>query len=114
MKIAEIDVIPIRPRLAARYAGREVWYPGINHRTVYRVRADNGLVGYGDHRLQGEQYVDGETERAQSGQPDAARRHAAQCRARQSAKSSVAGRGPTRLMSPRSTDQSSGQRSSAP
>ena len=53
MKIAEIDVIPIRPRLAARYAGREVWYPGINHRTVYRVRADNGLVGYGDHRLQG-------------------------------------------------------------
>ncbi|HCV25349.1 MAG TPA: enolase C-terminal domain-like protein [Candidatus Latescibacteria bacterium] len=53
MKIAEIDVVPIRPRLAARYAGREVWYPKINHRTVYRVRADNGLVGYGDHRLAG-------------------------------------------------------------
>lgn len=53
MKIADIDVIPIRPRLATRYAGREVWYPRINHRTVYRVRADNGLVGYGDHRLPG-------------------------------------------------------------
>jgi L-alanine-DL-glutamate epimerase-like enolase superfamily enzyme len=53
MKIAKIDVIPILPRLAPRYAGREVWYDGINHRTIYRVRADNGLVGYGDHRLVG-------------------------------------------------------------
>ena len=53
MKIADIDVIPIHPRLAARYAGREVWFHGIDRRTVYRVRADNGLVGYGDHRLGG-------------------------------------------------------------
>ena len=53
MKITDIDVIPILPRLAARYAGREVWSDGIDHRTIYRVRADNGLVGYGDHRLAG-------------------------------------------------------------
>jgi L-alanine-DL-glutamate epimerase-like enolase superfamily enzyme len=53
VKIADIDVIPIHPRLAARYAGREVWFHGIDRRTVYRVRADNGLVGYGDHRLGG-------------------------------------------------------------
>jgi L-alanine-DL-glutamate epimerase-like enolase superfamily enzyme len=51
MRITEIDVIPIEPRLAARYVGREPWYDRINHRTIYRVRADNGLVGYGDHRL---------------------------------------------------------------
>ncbi len=53
MKITDIDVIPIQPQLAARYSGREVWCAGIERRTVYRVRADNGLVGYGDHRLAG-------------------------------------------------------------
>lgn len=53
MKITDIDVIPIHPRLATRYAGREIWGAAIDHRTVYRVRADNGLVGYGDHRLVG-------------------------------------------------------------
>ena len=45
MKITDIDVNPIQPQLAARYSGREVWCAGIERRTVYRVRADNGLVG---------------------------------------------------------------------
>ena len=53
MKITEIDAIPIHPRLASRYAGREPWYANIDHRTIYRIRADNGLIGYGDHRLVG-------------------------------------------------------------
>ena len=51
MRITEIDIIPIRPRLAARYAGREVLFGSIDRRTIFRVRTDNGLVGYGDHRL---------------------------------------------------------------
>ncbi|MBT4096832.1 MAG: hypothetical protein HOM68_14450 [Gemmatimonadetes bacterium] len=53
MKISEIDIIPIKPPLAPRHAGREIWAGPINQRTIYRVRADNGLVGYGDHRLVG-------------------------------------------------------------
>ena len=53
MKITDIDVIPIQAQLAPRYAGREVWSDRVNHRTIYRVRADNGLVGYGDHRIPG-------------------------------------------------------------
>ena len=53
MKITDIEIIPIRAGLAARYAGREMWFPGIDHRTIYKVHTDNGLVGYGDHRLSG-------------------------------------------------------------
>ncbi len=53
MKIIDIDIIPIRAGLAARYAGREMWFHGIDRRTIYKVHTDNGLVGYGDHRLSG-------------------------------------------------------------
>lgn len=53
MKIADIDVIPILAHLAPGHKGREVWSARVNYRTIYRVRADNGLVGYGDHRLAG-------------------------------------------------------------
>ena len=53
MKITKIDIIPIRPRLASRYRGREVRFQGVEHRTVYKLQTDNGLVGYGDHRLGG-------------------------------------------------------------
>ena len=49
MKIADIQIIPIRPRLAARYADREVWFEGIDRRTIFKVLTDNGLVGYGDY-----------------------------------------------------------------
>ena len=53
MKITDIDIIPIRARLARRYKGREPFFHGIDYRTIYKVYADNGLVGYGDHRLAG-------------------------------------------------------------
>ncbi|MAE60471.1 MAG: hypothetical protein CMJ49_03840 [Planctomycetaceae bacterium] len=51
MKVTKIDVLPIYPKLAARYAHRMVDLFGINYRTVYRVETDNGLVGYGDQRV---------------------------------------------------------------
>ena len=53
MKITKIDIIPIRPRLASRYKGREVRFQRVKHRTIYKLQTDNGLVGYGDHRLGG-------------------------------------------------------------
>ena len=51
MKITAIDIIPIRAPLARRYAGREVFFHGIDRRTIYKIQTDKGLVGYGDHRL---------------------------------------------------------------
>jgi len=53
MKITDIDIIPIRARLESRYKGREAFFHGIDYRTIYKVYTDNGLVGYGDHRLAG-------------------------------------------------------------
>lgn len=53
MKITDIEIIPIRPRLAPRHAGREVWADKVDHRTIYKVHTDSGMVGYGDHRLAG-------------------------------------------------------------
>lgn len=50
MKISDIEVIPIFPRLAKRYENRKVSLHGIDHRTVFKVTTDNGLVGYGDNR----------------------------------------------------------------
>ena len=51
IKITGIDVIPIYPRLASRYAHRRVDMYGIDARTVFRVRTDAGLTGYGDQRV---------------------------------------------------------------
>ena len=51
MKITSIEIIPIFPRLAKRYESRKVSLYGIDHRAVYRIRTDNGLVGYGDQRV---------------------------------------------------------------
>ncbi|MCZ6676530.1 MAG: hypothetical protein O7E52_04695 [Candidatus Poribacteria bacterium] len=51
MKITNIEVIPIYPRLAKRYADRKVDLYGIDCRTVFKVETDNGLVGYGDQRV---------------------------------------------------------------
>jgi len=50
MKITDIEIIPIYPRLAERYENRKVDLYGIDHRTVFKVHTDNGLVGYGDIR----------------------------------------------------------------
>ena len=50
MKITDIEIIPIYPRLAKRYEGHEIRFRGIDHRMVIKVHTDNGLVGYGDIR----------------------------------------------------------------
>ena len=50
MKITDIDIIHINPRLAARNDGHEVRFAGIDTQTVFRVTTDNGIVGYGDSR----------------------------------------------------------------
>lgn len=51
MKITDIEVIPIYPRLAKRYENHKARLYGIDHRTVFKVHTDNGLVGYGDQRV---------------------------------------------------------------
>ncbi|NKB72865.1 MAG: hypothetical protein GKR89_37830 [Candidatus Latescibacteria bacterium] len=51
MKITDIEVIPIAPRLASRYADRRVDLYGIDCRVVYKVHTDAGITGYGDVRV---------------------------------------------------------------
>ena len=50
MKIVDIDIIPINPGLAARYADHKVRLRAIDQRTIFKVVTDNGIVGYGDYR----------------------------------------------------------------
>ena len=50
MKITDIEIIPIYPRLAKRNEDKQIRFRGINHRTIYKVYTDKGLVGYGDYR----------------------------------------------------------------
>ncbi|HEU5315826.1 MAG TPA: enolase C-terminal domain-like protein, partial [Chloroflexota bacterium] len=50
MKITSVDVIPIYPSLVVRAAAHNAHFPNWNVRTVFRVRTDSGLVGYGDYR----------------------------------------------------------------
>lgn len=52
MKITDIEIIPIYPRIAARNEAYKVRFRNINHRTVFKVHTDNGLVGYGDYRCE--------------------------------------------------------------
>ena len=51
MKITNIEVIPIFPKLASRYAERRVDLYGIDCRVVYKVHTDAGITGYGDMRV---------------------------------------------------------------
>jgi L-alanine-DL-glutamate epimerase-like enolase superfamily enzyme len=51
MKIKDVEIIPIYPRLARRYETRKVDLYGIDARTVFRVTTDNGPTGYGDQRV---------------------------------------------------------------
>ena len=51
MKISDIEVIPIAPKLATRYATRRVDLYGIDCRIVYKVHTDAGINGYGDTRV---------------------------------------------------------------
>src|SRR5438093_1715997 len=50
MRITDVDIIPIYPRLVARAAAYNAHFPNWNLRTVFRVKTDNGLTGYGDYR----------------------------------------------------------------
>jgi len=50
VKITQVEVIHINPRLAARNAAQPVRFAGIDAQTIYRVRTDNGLVGNCDCR----------------------------------------------------------------
>lgn len=50
MRIDRVDIVPIRPRFAERYAGHEVRMRAIDQRTLFRVVCDNGIIGYGDYR----------------------------------------------------------------
>ena len=51
MKITDVEVIPIFPKLASRYADRRVDLYGIECRVVIKLHTDAGLVGYGDTRV---------------------------------------------------------------
>ena len=50
MKITDVEAIQINPSLAARNADQKPRFSGIDTQTVWKVTADNGIVGYGDNR----------------------------------------------------------------
>jgi L-alanine-DL-glutamate epimerase-like enolase superfamily enzyme len=50
MKITDVEIIPIYPRVAARNAAYRARFVDINQRVVFKVRTDAGIVGYGDAR----------------------------------------------------------------
>ena len=50
-RIKSVDIIPIFPRLASRYADRVVDMYGIDSRLLCRIETDSGLVGWGDQRV---------------------------------------------------------------
>jgi L-alanine-DL-glutamate epimerase-like enolase superfamily enzyme len=50
IRIEKVEAIPINPPLAARNAGQKPRFAGIDTQTVFRLRCDNGVVGYGDTR----------------------------------------------------------------
>ena len=50
MKITDIAITHINPRLADRNAHRKVQFQGIDTQTIFKVVADNGVVGYGESR----------------------------------------------------------------
>jgi L-alanine-DL-glutamate epimerase-like enolase superfamily enzyme len=50
MKITDIEIIPIYPRIAARNAAYKARFRDLNRRVVFKVHTDAGIVGYGDYR----------------------------------------------------------------
>ena len=50
MKITAVEAILINPKLASRNADQKPRFSGIDTQTIYKVTADNGVVGYGDSR----------------------------------------------------------------
>ena len=53
MKITDVETIQINPRLAARNADQKPRFSGIDTQTIWKVTADNGIIGYGDNRGHG-------------------------------------------------------------
>ena len=51
MKIIDVEIIPIHPRLAERYDNLEgrARMGNIDCRMVFKVTTDAGIVGYGDY-----------------------------------------------------------------
>ncbi len=50
MKITDVAITHINPRLADRNVDRKVLFRDIDTQTVFKVTADNGVVGYGESR----------------------------------------------------------------
>ena len=50
MKITDIEIIPIYPKIAARNADQKTRFINLNHRTIFKITTDTGIVGYGDAR----------------------------------------------------------------
>ncbi len=50
MKITNIAITHINPRLAERNVDQKVKYRDIDTQTIFKVTADNGVVGYGESR----------------------------------------------------------------
>lgn len=50
MKIADVEIIPIYPKIAARNADQKTRFINLNQRTIFKITTDNGIVGYGDAR----------------------------------------------------------------
>ena len=50
IKIVNIELFQINPKLASRNANQKPRFSGIDTQTVYKVTTNNGIVGWGDHR----------------------------------------------------------------
>ena len=50
MKIIDVEAIQINPRIASRNADQKPRFSGIDTQTIWKVTADNGIVGYGNNR----------------------------------------------------------------
>ena len=51
MKITNVEIIPIFPKLAERYETQKVRLRGFDHRIVYKLETDKGITGFGDQRI---------------------------------------------------------------
>jgi galactonate dehydratase len=61
LTIAEVEVIPVYPKLAQRYAHRHADYYTIDHRDFFKVTGSDGTVGWGETRARPATHLDPET-----------------------------------------------------
>ena len=50
MKITDVELIRINPKLASRNADQKPRFSGIDTQTIFKVTTNNGITGYGDSR----------------------------------------------------------------